>query len=252
MAKRFIDSKTWEDPWFQEVAPISKLFWIYLFTKCDMVGLWEYNPKRAEFDIGKKINWELIQKDLKSKVLFTEKYWILKNFIKQQYPQLNIKPDAPLHKAVFSEIEKKGINFDLDSLSIDYQYPIDSLQVIVKEKDKVLSSFKGADNWKQSFDEYQKQETSAYNDLIRDTEWISERKKYHKNLDVMLSLEKAHIDFWNTEEGWMHKKKKSVNKINWKKTFQNALTMKSNHVYLGKVSVGQNQKSKPLYLKELD
>jgi hypothetical protein len=134
MAKRFIDSAIWSDPWFQEIEIMDKLFFIYLFSNCDMIGLWEFNPKRAEFDLGKKIPWESIKKSHEKKVLFTEKYWIIKTFISQQYPLLNKKPTAPLHVSVLNMIEKKGLNFDLNSLSIDYVYPIHSLQVIVKEK----------------------------------------------------------------------------------------------------------------------
>lgn len=115
---------------------MDKLIWIYLFTNCCIAGTWEFNPKRAEFDLGKKINWESVKEKFSEKLLFTEKYWIIKNFIKRQYPNIAKKPTAPLHIAVLSEIEKKCLNFDLNSLSIVYEYTIDSVQV--KEKVKVI------------------------------------------------------------------------------------------------------------------
>lgn len=142
MPKRFIDSAIWSDPWFQDLENMDKLIWIYLFTNCCIVGTWEFNPKRAEFDLGKKINWESVKKCFSEKILFTEKYWIIKNFIKQQYPNILKKPKAPLHIAVLSEIEKKCLKFDLNSLSIVYEYTIDSVQVKVKEKVKVEEEVK--------------------------------------------------------------------------------------------------------------
>jgi hypothetical protein len=139
MSKRFIDDKIWSDPWFQELDPLLKLFWIYLFSICDIVGIWEYNPKRAEFDLCKKLPWEEIQKKLNEKVLFTDRFWIIKTFIKQQYPKLACCPNSPLHISVMKQINKMCLNFDLNSLSIDYSNPIDRVQVkvIVKEEVKV-------------------------------------------------------------------------------------------------------------------
>jgi hypothetical protein len=136
MSKRFIDDKIWSDPWFQELDPLLKLFWIYLFSICDIIGIWEYNPKRAEFDLCKKLPWEEIQKKLDEKVLFTDRFWIIKTFIRQQYPKLADCPNAPLHISVMKQINKMCLNFDLNSLSIDYSNPIDRVQVIVKEKVK--------------------------------------------------------------------------------------------------------------------
>lgn len=83
-----------------------------------------------------------------------------------------------------------------------------------------------------NFEEYKALELQAFTTLINDNEWIMERQKFHPNLDIRLSLEKAHNDFWGTEAGWQHKKKSNVSEINWKSTYQNALTVKSNQVWL--------------------
>jgi len=116
-----------------------KLFWIYLFSICDIAGIWEFNQKRAEFDLCKKLPWEDIQLKFAEKVLFTQKYWIIKTFIKQQYPKIAERPSAPLHVSVLNHIKKMCLNFDLNSLSVDYQCPIDSLQVKVIEKVEVIA-----------------------------------------------------------------------------------------------------------------
>jgi uncharacterized protein YdaU (DUF1376 family) len=85
--------------------------------------------------------------------------------------------------------------------------------------------------WKTSFPEYEKQIGEAYDGLIANAEWLQERKKYHPNLDIRLSMEKAFNDFWGQEAGWIHKKKSKTDVINWDTTFKNALTLKGNQVY---------------------
>ena len=72
----------------------------------------------------------------------------------------------------------------------------------------------------------------AYNSLTNDQSWIESREKFHPGLDILLSLQKSHEDYWSTEAGWLQKKsKRSVKTINWKSTFTNALTFRSNQVW---------------------
>lgn len=86
-------------------------------------------------------------------------------------------------------------------------------------------------NWKEDYNIYKSEELNAYNLLLNDKDFIEERKKYHPNMDVKLSLEKAHVDFWSTEAGWLYKKKSKTSKIDWKSTYRNALAIKSNQVW---------------------
>lgn len=162
MPKRFIDSNIWSDPWFQELDTVCKLLWIYLFSTCDIIGIWEYNPKRAEFDLNKKLPWEEIQKKLSEKVLFTDRFWIIKTFIRQQYPKLATYPNAPLHISVMKQINKMCLNFDLNSLSIDYSNPIDRVQVIVRVKEKVKVIEEVKENKHSMFTPPQFEEFRAY------------------------------------------------------------------------------------------
>lgn len=87
--------------------------------------------------------------------------------------------------------------------------------------------------WRADFETYLADCTQAYEALRANREWIAERERYHPNLDVGLSVEKAFKEFWGTEAGWAHKKK-SVRKggvIDWKRTFTNALDIRGNMVY---------------------
>ena len=86
-------------------------------------------------------------------------------------------------------------------------------------------------NWRTDFEIYLEELRNAYVFLKKDNEFIEEREKYHPNLDIKKSLEKACVDFWATERGWFHKKKSKTETIDWKTTFKNALNQNSNRVY---------------------
>lgn len=100
----------------------------------------------------------------------------------------------------------------------------------VKEK-KVKEIVNHTDliTWRGSFEKYIEDLNIAVNLLLQDNDWILEREKFHPNLDIKLSMEKAYKDFWGTEAGWKHKKKSKVLDINWKSTFNSAIEL--NKVY---------------------
>lgn len=85
-------------------------------------------------------------------------------------------------------------------------------------------------DWKTSFSIYKEELTKAYKKLINDEDYINQRQGYHKNLDIPKSLEKACVDYWATEEGWAKKKKSKSKTIDWRSTFNNALSLTCNQV----------------------
>lgn len=93
-----------------------------------------------------------------------------------------------------------------------------------KEKDN-------APEWKKSFEAYTAEIQSQWSALSLNRDWLAERERYHPNLDIRKSLEKAMNDFWGTEAGWKHKKKKRAKEIDLMATLNNALTMRSNQVF---------------------
>jgi len=99
-------------------------------------------------------------------------------------------------------------------------------------------------NWRTSFEIYLASATEAYNALRSDTDWVAKQQRYNPNLNILLSLEKAFCEYWGTEAGWMHRKtKKKTEAINWKATYTNALSMRSNQVW-------QDNPKKPLTYQE--
>lgn len=96
-----------------------------------------------------------------------------------------------------------------------------------------------AASWRTNFGIYEKEVSDAFDGLLEDREWLEERQRYHPNLDLPLSLEKAYNDFWGIEAGWKHKKAKRIKTIDWKATFANALSMKGNQVYKKNIPGGR-------------
>ena len=83
-----------------------------------------------------------------------------------------------------------------------------------------------------SREEYLREENASYSSLLADSTWIAEQKRFHSGLNILLSLEKAHTQFWGTDAGWEHTKRKRSKSKDWKRTYQNALSQKVNQVWL--------------------
>ena len=100
-----------------------------------------------------------------------------------------------------------------------------------KSKDKgiVKEEIYKEESWRDSFDLYMKECKTAYNDLYKNKEFITEQSRLNPNVDIKLSIEKGYVNFWGTEAGWKHKKKSRSKTIDWKLTIVNSISM--NKVY---------------------
>ena len=85
--------------------------------------------------------------------------------------------------------------------------------------------------WKEDFNAYLKNLNSSLKILLSDKDWFAEREKFHPNLDIKKTLEKSYLDYWSLDAGWKNKIKSKTKAIDWKATFNNALTQKMNQVY---------------------
>lgn len=77
--------------------------------------------------------------------------------------------------------------------------------------------------WRNDFDIYKSEMKETYNTLIYDSDFIKQQEKFHPNVDIKLSLEKAITNFWGTEAGWKYKKKQKTQIIDWRATLINAI-----------------------------
>jgi hypothetical protein len=170
------------------------------------------------------INW--LKENIEKRIKFSEiqkeksiKYWESNNIPRESH---GIPP---------------GIPRDTTGISPGYPPGIPSYDVfnVLNNNIKSKRDCKGDKNpkplWKESFAEYERLAGEAYDALLADSAWLEERKRYHPQLDLHLTLEKSFNDFWGQEAGWQHKKKQKTDEINWKRTFENALTLKANQVY---------------------
>lgn len=101
---------------------------------------------------------------------------------------------------------------------------------INKESITVNTKKEEKSDWRNSFEVYKQELKEAYKELINDEAYMKQRQGYHNNLDIPKSLEKACVDYWATEEGWAKKKKSKSKTIDWRSTFNNALSLTCNQV----------------------
>lgn len=243
MSKRFADTEIWRKKWYCELSPAMKTFWRYICDNCDNAGVWEVNIPLAEFQIGCKLSESDILSDFSGNIAkISDNKMLVIDFIRFQYGEL--KRECIPHRAVYNLIDKHGI---------PYPYPIDRVLYTLLDKDKdkdkekdgmhlvnnnTLTSKEGdiqrgdIPAWRTDLAAYLADEQAAYDSLRRDTAFLAERRRFHPDLDLLKTLEKAHIDFWATEAGWTHKKRSRSKNLDWRATYRTALTMRSNQVWL--------------------
>lgn len=109
MAKRFSETKIWEDTWYQELPLTWKLVWKYLCDKCNEAGIWKVNLKLADFQLNLKIKWNEIDKYINNGKLRIHKeqdVWIIVDFIEFQYGNKIFESPHPFHQKIKKMIEK--------------------------------------------------------------------------------------------------------------------------------------------------
>lgn len=119
------------------------------------------------------------------------------------------------------------------------QVRTDSVIPNTEGKKKVARKKKEADDaeeaevltWRNDFQTYLQECREAWKRWVNDPQWMDERRKFNPGVDILLTLEKACKEFWATEAGWVHKKRQRSKTIDWKRTFESAISNKNNRVY---------------------
>jgi hypothetical protein len=109
MAKRMTATEKWDDPWFQELDPKYKIFWMFILDKCDHAGIWQVNIKAANFFIGATYNESEILEAFKNRIVPINggDRWFVKKFIEFQYGELN--PANRAHLSVIQILKKYSL-----------------------------------------------------------------------------------------------------------------------------------------------
>jgi len=116
MAKRFTESKIWDDVWFQELPTEWKLLWKYICDKCDEAGVWKINHSLAEFQLKTTIKWNESDKYFnngKVRIEFYNGFWLIKEFVIFQYGEKVFTSINPFHKKIremLDRVSKRVLN----------------------------------------------------------------------------------------------------------------------------------------------
>ena len=90
MAKRFIDTNYFNDPFILALKPDDKLLYIYLWTICDHAGIFEMNELEGNFKLSCKNYIKRISNFISNYpdklIQLTKTHYVLMNFCKRQYP----------------------------------------------------------------------------------------------------------------------------------------------------------------------
>lgn len=126
MSKRFTDTNKWNKSFFSDLDIKAKLVWIYLLDNCDNTGVYPINMKLMSFQVGFKVDMDMLFSWFGSKIIAIESDKLfIKSFIDFQYGELNESNNA--HKPVINLIKRIG---PIEDLKCSY------LGVQDKDKDK--------------------------------------------------------------------------------------------------------------------
>lgn len=148
MAKRFSETKIWDDVWYQDLPIEWKLLWKYVCDKCDEAGIWKVNQSLAEFQLKTSIKWEEAENRLnlgKKRISFENGFWIINDFVSFQYGDKILNSEHPFHKKIRDMLDRVYGRVS----NIGYN---DTLQE--KEKEKVMVKDKGVVKGKEGKEKY--------------------------------------------------------------------------------------------------
>jgi len=128
MAYRFTNTDKWNDAWFLDLKPASKLLFLYLCDQCDIGGFLEINYRKIGFDLGLgKQEVESALRGVDEKIAYSvdKKYVFVKNYLKHQknYP-LNEK--STTYKKIVECLESKLLYFGIKDINDFFISPIDT------------------------------------------------------------------------------------------------------------------------------
>lgn len=129
---RLVDCGTWDDPWFEALAPQGKLLFLYLLTnpRSTSCGAFEITPRKMAFETG--LSQDFIEKMLRSwapRVQWWPEHQIvfLKNFYRRQSNSAKVRINAAKLVADMPSVVRDAIYMEYpeflpgaDTLSIPY------------------------------------------------------------------------------------------------------------------------------------
>jgi hypothetical protein len=241
--KRFTDTAINEEDWYLSGSPAHREFWRYILDKCDCAGILRPNftvfnsTFRHSLSADDFLSW--VNKDKERVRTLENGRWWITGFIGFQYGISVLSETSSVHKGIAKQLQNNQVVDFINEFGISLTEALGKALVSLKDKDKDSSLNSELSNqdidspWRNDFKIYVAEGEAAIRELWHDREWMDERRRYHPDLDIVVSMEKAFNDFWGTEAGWAHKKKAKHKTIDWSLTMKNALTLKCNQVRRG-------------------
>lgn len=86
MAKRFIDTELFNDPWFIDLSTDGKIGWIYFITRCNHAGIIELSDRLFKIQTGCNSLRTVIEQLKNRIILVKDNTYFIPKFIQYQYP----------------------------------------------------------------------------------------------------------------------------------------------------------------------
>jgi len=131
MAKRFMDTELWDKDKFIKCSQKIKLLTLFIFSKCDCVGVFKMSNSLTSLCVGEAITDDdilAIPADIEK--LESGAFWLTK-FCKYQYGEL--KETCKPHKKYIEMLKTLGL---YQRVSIEYTKGINTLQETDKDKEE--------------------------------------------------------------------------------------------------------------------
>ena len=109
--KRYTETTKWSDPWFVDLDPKAKVFWLYLLDNCDHSGTWEKFEKKFQFETGIGISIKALVEDLGDRIVDLGDKILIPKFIKFQFGA-ELSTTSNYHKPIFKALEHHGHEMD--------------------------------------------------------------------------------------------------------------------------------------------
>ena len=240
MSYRFTNTDKWSDAWFSNLKQIEMLLFIYFCDNCDIAGFIEINYKRWASDLGSSV--ETIQSSCKGLIrglIFSknEDCIYLRNYLKHQ-KNLPLNENNKAHLGIIKRFVIYADKFDIVDINEFIEGACKGLPspIGIGNGIGIDSSLeeKKCKNWKSDFNIYLEECNSAYSKVYHDDKFIKEHEYFNPGVNVKLTIEKGHNNFWGTQKGWKNKKASHTKDIDWDATIVNSISNKFNRVYYTK------------------
>jgi hypothetical protein len=121
MAKRFIDTGIFMDPWFMDLSKDGKILWLYFITNCNHAGILELNIKICKVQTG-IANVSTVIKELGNRIVTVKEHlYFIPKFIEFQYPNFPRSGVKQQDSAIELLLKYKLI--DKETLTLTRQLP---------------------------------------------------------------------------------------------------------------------------------